>query len=87
MEEQEKIDIKEHLIGWIDTLLEDGIVPQVVNPKAIKANYIPKSKIKEKIEEIKEYDKKYKTYTKDGRENYTMRFMAIPVLQELLEEK
>lgn len=47
MEEQEKIDIREHLIGWIDTFLKDGIVPKVVNPKAIRANYVPKSKIKE----------------------------------------
>ena len=54
MEEQEKHDIREHLIGWIDTLLKDGIVPQVVNPKAIRANYIRKSKIKEKIEELEE---------------------------------
>ena len=52
MEEQEKIDIREHLIGWIDNFLEDGIVPQVVNPKAIRANYILKSKIKEKIQEL-----------------------------------
>ena len=52
MEEQEKIDIREHLIGWIDTFLKDGIVPKVVNPKAIRANYVPKSKIKEKIEEV-----------------------------------
>lgn len=51
MEEQEKIDIREHLIGWIDTFLKDGIVPQVVNPKAIRANYIPKSKIKKLKEE------------------------------------
>ena len=47
MEEQEKTDVREHLIGWIDTFLKDGIVPHVVNPKAIRANYIPKSKIKE----------------------------------------
>ena len=52
MEEQEKFDIREHLIGWIDHFLEGGIVPQVVNPKAIRANYILKSKVEEKIDEV-----------------------------------
>ena len=52
MEEQEKIDIREHLIGWIDTFLEDGIVPQVVNPKAIRTNYIPKSKMQREMEKL-----------------------------------
>ena len=48
---------------------------------------IPKSKIKEKIEEIKEKDKAYKTYTKDGRENFITEYFAIKVLQELIEDK
>ena len=50
-------------------------------------NTIPKSLIKEKIEEIKEKDKKYKTYTKDGRENFITEYLAIPILQELLGEE
>ena len=78
MEEQEKIDIREHLIGWIDTLLKDGIVPQVVNPKAIRANYIPKSKIKEKIE------KNQKMLDKSKNNVYLYFNIA---LQELMEDK
>lgn len=52
MEEQEKIDMREHLINWIDTFLKDGIIPKVVNPNAIKANYIPKQVIRDKIKNI-----------------------------------
>ena len=74
MEEQEKIDIREHLIGWIDTLLKDGIVPQVVNPKAIRANYIPKSKVKEKIN----------AYSKSCT---VVDAFIVDVLQELMEDK
>lgn len=80
MEEQEKIDIREHLIGWIDTFLEDGIVPKVVNPKAIRANYVQKSKIKEKIEEIQ--NKFGNVNGWDSEFNY-----AIEVLQELLGDE
>lgn len=56
MEEEEKIDIRNHLIGWIDEFLKNGIVPQVVNPKAIKTNYVLKSKIQERYEQLKHYD-------------------------------
>lgn len=79
MEEQEKIDLREHLIGWIDTLLKDGIVPQVVNPKAIRANYIRKSKIKEKIEPIID------SLEKDGFVGYADEIRDI--VSELMEDK
>lgn len=59
MEEEEKLEIRKHLIKWVDTFLKDGIVPKVVNPKAIKANYILKSKVKDKIEELKKQDKEW----------------------------
>lgn len=48
---------------------------------------IPISVIQNKIDEIKEDDKKHKTYTSDGRENFTSRYLSIPVLEELLEER
>lgn len=51
MEEQEKVDIREQLIGWIDIFLEDGIVPRIVNPKAMEANYVLRSKIKDIVDE------------------------------------
>lgn len=89
MEEQEKIDIREHLIGWIDTFLEDGIVPQVVNPKAIRTNYILKSKIKEKIEEIeKEIDNLVQNgdIYKDNVAKYNYLKTKVEVLQELMED-
>ena len=47
-----------------------------------------KDKIKAKIEEIENEDKKYKNYLKDGRENFTPEYVwARPVLQSLLEKK
>ena len=47
--------------------------------------YISKDKIKDKIKEYLEFDKKYKTYTKDGRENFSMAYFKAKALQELLE--
>lgn len=44
-------------------------------------------KIENKIEEFLEYDKKCKTYTKDGRENFTLEYFKAKTLQELLEEE
>ena len=86
MEEQEKIDIREHLTGWIDTLLKDGLVPQVVNPKAIRANHIPKSKVKEKIEEYKQEDLEiYDTDSEDVRIAKYEQRAILEVLQELME--
>ena len=52
--EEEKIDMREHLINWIDTFLKDGIIPKIVNPKAIETNYISKQVIRDKIKEIEE---------------------------------
>lgn len=43
-------------------------------------------KIKEKIEEYLEFDKKHKTYTKDGRKNFTMEYFKAKALEELLQE-
>ena len=47
--------------------------------------YVSKDKIKDKIKEYLEFDKKYKTYTKDGRENFSMAYFKAKALQELLE--
>lgn len=76
MEEQEKIDIREHLINWIDTFLKDGIIPKVVNPKAIKANYIPKQVIRDKINELKPIN-----FNNADDRDYIIR-----ILKELLEK-
>lgn len=85
MEEEEKLEIRQHLIKWVDTFLKDGIVPKVVNPKAIKANYILKSKVKEKIEELN--DISYAEELEDimNRENYTITELIQYVLKELLD--
>ena len=48
--------------------------------------YISKDKIKDKIKEYLDFDKKYKTYTKDGRENFSMEYFKAKALQELLEK-
>ena len=89
MEEQEKIDMREHIIGWIDTFLKDGIIPSVVNPKAIKANYILKSKIRDKIEELEEYQKQVESKVKEKyseRDTLLQVIGGIYYLKELLEE-
>lgn len=50
--------------------------------------YVSKEKIKAKIEELENEDKKYKNYLKDGRENFTPEYVwARPVLQSLLEKE
>lgn len=88
MEEQEKIDIRNHLIGWIDYFLEEGIVPQVVNPKAIRSNYILKSKVKEKIEELKQED--LEIYDTDSEDLVVAKYeyrAVLDALQELLREE
>lgn len=64
-----------------DTIISDEFIPMIIE------NYIPKQKIKDKIEEYLEYDKKYKTYTKDGKENFTMEYFKAKALQELLESE
>lgn len=53
----------------------------------IKEHYIEKDKIREKIKEYLEFDKKYKTYTYHGRENFTMQYYYAKALKELLEEE
>ena len=44
-------------------------------------------KIKAKIEEYLEYDKKYKRHMKDGRECFTMEYYYAKMLQSLLEKE
>lgn len=54
--------------------------------QVIKINKTINSKIKEWLE----YDKKYKTYTSDGRENFSVEYFkakTLQELQELLEER
>lgn len=94
MEEEEKLEIRKHLIKWVDTFLKDGIVPKVVNPKAIKANYILKSKVKDKIEELKKQDKEWTEELSEPDSNFKIidRNLKriknqIESLQELIEEK
>lgn len=47
----------------------------------LETNKIINSKIKEWLE----YDKKYKTYTSDGRENFSIEYFKAKTLQELQE--
>lgn len=96
MKEEEKLEIRQHLIKWVDTFLKYGIVPKVVNPKAIKANYILKSKVKDKIEEYQKTEKEMhenKNHSNDINEIYKYaveedkaKYGAI-VLQKLLGEE
>lgn len=47
-------------------------------------SFIPKSVIREKIEEYLEEDKKYKRYLKDGRECFTFNYFVAKELKKLL---
>lgn len=88
MEEEEKLEIRQHLIKWVDTFLKDGIVPKVVNPKAIKANYILKSKVKDKIEELNKKEKEELKGMK-GQDRYFVKQTyqnKKMILQELIKE-
>lgn len=51
-----------------------------------KNNFISKDLIKNKIKEYYEYDKKYKTYTSDGRENFTFKYFYAKEFERLLKE-
>lgn len=48
---------------------------------------ISKDMIKEKIEEYLQFDRENKTYTKDGRENFSMQYFYARALEELLKEE
>ena len=50
-------------------------------------NSISKDKIREKIEEYLQFDRENKTYTKDGRENFSMQYFYARALEELLKEE
>lgn len=88
MEEESKQDYREHLINTIDILIDSGISVydlDVVNKKAIRHNYILKQKVKDKIEENKEYRKYANTafeYTQQEVHDEIVR-----AFEELLEEK
>lgn len=58
MEEEEKIDYRQHLINTLDQLIDSGISVydlDVVNKKAIKSNYIPKQVVRDAIDLHKDY--------------------------------
>ena len=71
----------------IDKLYNENIELENYKSEYEKGNLIHKKKIEDKIKEYMEYDKKVKTYTSDGRENFTMEYFYAKNLQELLEDK
>ena len=95
-------EIEKYRIGWcnkgeecerlknklLDTMKGTKIIKEKT-PQYIKENYIPKSKIKEKIEEL-EHEKFKRTYLgffpKNNCENRIL-LAKIQVLQELIEDK
>ena len=88
MEEEQKQDYREHLINTIDMLIDSGISVydlDVVNKKAIRYNYVPKQKVKDKIEELKkEYED---SKDENGESEYYYPDYTIRKLEKLLEEK
>ena len=68
--------------------LQEEINENCILKTKLYGESISKDKIREKIKEIEENDKKYKNYLKDGRENFTPEYVWLrPYLQELLEER
>lgn len=88
MEEDEKKDYRLHLINTIDNAIDNGISVydlDVVNKKAIRHNYIPKQKVKDKIEEL---NKAYEdSKNENGESEYYYPNHTIEILEELLKEK
>lgn len=91
MEEEQKQEYREHLINTIDMLINDGISIYdiaVVNKKAIRYNYILKSKVKEKIEEIKNEDLEiYDTDSEDVKIAKYEQRAVLDICEELLGEE
>ena len=58
-----------------------------MNLDYVDKNFVSREKIENKIKEYFEYDKKHKTYTSDGRENYTYEYYKALTLQDLLREE
>ena len=88
MEEEQKQDYREHLINTIDMLIDSGISVydlNVVNKKAIRYNYVPKQKVKDKIKEAK-YNKKVGNTAYEYTEEDVWDIVK-DELEELLEEK
>lgn len=89
MEEEQKQDYREHLINTIDMLIDSGISVydlNVVNKKAIRYNYVPKQKVKDKIEENNKLIEKCKNDEEHYSEIYVYKHDN-EILKELLEEK
>lgn len=89
MEEEQKQDYREHLINTIDMLIDSGISVydlNVVNKKAIRYNYVPKQKVKDKIEENNKLIEKCKNDEEHYSEIYVYKHDN-EILEELLEEK
>ena len=82
--------ITKQFLECLDTVLDliEDQQKEIEELKEIgKENCISKDKIREKIKEIEEEDKKYKSYTSDGRENTTPEYWILrPYLKELLGE-
>ena len=92
MEEEQKQDYREHLINTIDMLIDSGISVydiDVVNKKAIRYNYVPKQKVKDKIKELKNEGNYRTNENPRGRIHFAKEpcDYKIEALEELLEEK
>ena len=65
--------------------LNDEIYRRVI--ENAQKEFIPISVIQNKRNEYLDFDKKHKTYTKDGRENFTMEYFKAKALDEILDLK
>ena len=87
MEEFKEMEkIINEFFEYTEKFIEKGRKVEQIMKKDLQ-NSIPKKKIKDKIKGYLEYDKKVKTYTSDGRENFTIEYYKAKTLQELLEDK
>lgn len=83
----EKIENEKILFVRKDHTTKEMLCEYYIRKDEIEKKYISKDKIRKKIKVLMEFDKKYKTYTSDDRENFSIEYFKAKTLQELLEEE
>ena len=84
---KENLELKKY-IRELEEQIDKHVYFETTNPKEIEKNFIPKSKIKEKIEEYKQEMKEIRAKEKGLIWNHRLHKLdyAIQVLQELMED-
>lgn len=72
--------------NWLSERISAQIATPEIFDKILEENYIPKSKIKEKIEELNNYDSEFCQRVINHNEHTLTEFVQ-NILQELMEDK